>query len=60
MARGRRGLVGRLVDVDVHDAAAWSLSGRVADGLAEAVPLDGLSFSGEGPGELYQLAPPGR
>jgi len=53
-------LVGRLVDVDVHEAGAWSLSGTVADGLAEAVPLEGLSFSGEGPGELYQLAPPGR
>ena len=55
-----RRLVGRLVDVDILDAGAWSLAGTVADGLAEPVPLDGLSFTGEGPGDLYQLAPPAR
>jgi len=34
-----RRLVGRIVDVDILDAGAWSLSGLVADGLADAVPL---------------------
>jgi tRNA-2-methylthio-N6-dimethylallyladenosine synthase len=51
-----RRLVGRIIDVEILEAAAWSLSGRVADGLANAVPLEGLSLGGEGPGELYQLA----
>jgi hypothetical protein len=35
---------------------AWSLSGRVADGLADAVPLEGLGFSGEST-PLYEIAP---
>jgi len=35
-------LIGRLVDVDVQAAGAWSLAGDVADGLAEATPLDNL------------------
>jgi hypothetical protein len=35
-------LVGRLVDIDITAAGAWSLSGEVADGLADAVPLDEL------------------
>jgi hypothetical protein len=35
-------LVGRLVDVDIQAAGAWSLAGTVADGLAEAVPLEHL------------------
>jgi tRNA-2-methylthio-N6-dimethylallyladenosine synthase len=35
-------LVGRLVDVDIQAAGAWSLAGDVADGLAEAVPLEHL------------------
>jgi hypothetical protein len=35
-------LVGRLVDVDITAAGAWSLAGEVADGLAEAVPLEQL------------------
>jgi tRNA-2-methylthio-N6-dimethylallyladenosine synthase len=34
-----RRLVGRIVDVEILDAGAWSLSGLVADGLADAVPL---------------------
>jgi len=34
-----RRLIGRIVDVEILDAAAWSLSGLVADGLADAVPL---------------------
>jgi len=42
----------------VHEAGAWSLSGSVADGLADAVPLDGLAFSGEAPADVYQIAPP--
>jgi len=33
-------LVGRLVDIDITAAAAWSLAGTVADGLAAAVPLE--------------------
>ena len=35
-------LVGRLVDVDITAAGAWSLAGEVADGLADAVPLEQL------------------
>jgi hypothetical protein len=35
-------LVGRLVDVDIQAAGAWSLAGDVSDGLAEAVPLEHL------------------
>ena len=47
-------LVGRLVDIDVLAAAAWSLAGVVADGLADAQPLDSLRLSGE-PAEAIQL-----
>ena len=50
-------LVGRLVDIDILAAGAWSLSGTVADGLAEAVPLDSLQFSTEPPVEVYDIAP---
>jgi hypothetical protein len=32
----------------------------VADGLAEAVPLDDLRLTGEGPGELHSIALPPR
>jgi tRNA-2-methylthio-N6-dimethylallyladenosine synthase len=41
-------LIGRLVDVDIQAAGAWSLAGDVADGLAQATPLDNLleQFSG--------------
>jgi tRNA-2-methylthio-N6-dimethylallyladenosine synthase len=49
-------LVGRIVDVEVLEAGAWSLSGRVADGLADAVPLEGLGFSGES-ALLYEITP---
>jgi hypothetical protein len=42
-----RRLVGRLVDVDIQAAGAWSLAGDVADGLADAVPLDHLTVGGE-------------
>jgi tRNA-2-methylthio-N6-dimethylallyladenosine synthase len=35
-------LVGRLVDVDIQAAGAWSLAVDVADGLADAVPLEHL------------------
>ena len=38
-------LVGRLVDIDIQAAGAWSLAGDVADGLADATPLEHL-FSG--------------
>jgi tRNA-2-methylthio-N6-dimethylallyladenosine synthase len=48
-------LVGRLVDIDILAAGAWSLSGTVADGLADAVPLDGLTFSTEPQAELYDI-----
>ena len=51
-------LVGRLVDIDIHEAGAWSLSGEVADGLAEAIPLEGLSVSGESAAPLYEIALP--
>jgi len=51
-----RRLVGRIIDVEILEAAAWSLTGRVADGLADAVPLDGLAFSGES-APLYEIAP---
>ena len=47
-------LVGRLVDIDILGAGAWSLSGVVADGLADAVPLEGLGFTGDAP-PLYQI-----
>ncbi|MFM9025029.1 MAG: radical SAM protein, partial [Planctomycetaceae bacterium] len=49
-------LVGRIVDVDILAAGAWALSGVVADGLADAVPLD-LRLAGEEP-ELHHIAPP--
>ena len=51
-------LVGRLVAVDIDEAGPWSLSGTVADGLAEAVPLEGLSLSGEAAADLYDIALP--
>ncbi|MFM7035122.1 MAG: tRNA (N6-isopentenyl adenosine(37)-C2)-methylthiotransferase MiaB [Planctomycetia bacterium] len=40
-------LIGRLVDVDIESAGAWSLAGTVADGMADAVPLDALRYSHE-------------
>jgi tRNA-2-methylthio-N6-dimethylallyladenosine synthase len=49
-------LVGRLVDIDILAAGAWSLSGAVADGLADAVPLDSLTFSTEPRVEIYDIA----
>jgi tRNA-2-methylthio-N6-dimethylallyladenosine synthase len=51
-------LVGRLVDVDILAAGAWSLAGVVADGLAAAVPLEDLQLTGEDPPELHSIAPP--
>jgi len=39
-------LVGRLVDIDIQAAAAWTLAGDVADGLADAVPLEHLMRDG--------------
>ncbi|MFM8705542.1 MAG: hypothetical protein ACKOHG_17105, partial [Planctomycetia bacterium] len=52
-------LVGRLVDVDIQAAGAWSLAGDVADGLAQAVPLDHLFAESErpapGPGDDIDL-----
>jgi tRNA-2-methylthio-N6-dimethylallyladenosine synthase len=53
-------LVGRLVDIDILTAGAWSLAGVVADGLAEAIPLDGLRLSAEEPVELHSIALPSR
>jgi hypothetical protein len=52
--------VGRLIDVDVLAAGAWSLSGVVADGLAEAVPLEGLGPAAASPVDLYDIAPAGK
>ena len=39
-------LIGRLVDVDIISAGAWSLAGEVSDDLANAVPLENLEQSG--------------
>ena len=50
-------LVGRLVDIDILAAGAWSLSGVVADGLADAVPLEALWLSGE-PADLHDITLP--
>jgi hypothetical protein len=50
-----RRLVGRIIDVEIHEAGAWSLAGRVADGLADAVPLEELGCSAE-PAPLYEIA----
>ena len=50
-------LVGRLVEVDILAAGPWSLAGVVADGLATAVPLDGLRYSGEPTVDVYDIAP---
>jgi hypothetical protein len=49
-------LVGRLVDIDILSAGAWSLAGAVADGLADAVPLADLQFAGEPRTELYDIS----
>jgi tRNA-2-methylthio-N6-dimethylallyladenosine synthase len=56
-------LVGRMVDVTIDAAAAWSLTGTVADGLAEARPLPHLDSPGPADGagnpfELHQIAAP--
>jgi hypothetical protein len=52
-------LVGRLVDIDILAAGAWSLSGVVADGLADAVPLDHLELAGDaGAAPLYDISLP--
>jgi tRNA-2-methylthio-N6-dimethylallyladenosine synthase len=53
-------LVGRIIDVDVLAAGAWSLSSVVADGLAEAVPLEGLGPAAASPVDLYDIAPAGK
>jgi hypothetical protein len=57
-------LVGRLVDVVIDAAGAWSLSATVADGLADAVPLPLIGDNGAcgtggcaGPGPVHQIAP---
>jgi hypothetical protein len=46
------------VDIDILAAGAWSLAGVVADGLADAVPLDALRLTGEEPVELHAIALP--
>ena len=50
-------LVGRLVDVDIQAAGAWSLAGDVADGLADAVPLEHLleNAGADAPPTLYDI-----
>jgi tRNA-2-methylthio-N6-dimethylallyladenosine synthase len=40
-------LVGRIVDVDITAAGAWSLAGTVADGVADGVPLESLRHAHE-------------
>jgi tRNA-2-methylthio-N6-dimethylallyladenosine synthase len=49
-------LIGRLVDIDILAAGAWSLSGVVADGLADAVPLAELEMGGPPP--LHEISLP--
>ena len=56
-------LVGRLVEVVIDAAGAWSLSATVADGLADAVPLSMLDAGGAcgdggggDPGPVHQIA----
>ena len=46
------------MDVEIVDAGAWSLSGVVADGLADAVPLDHLRLTGEAAPEVYEIGLP--
>ena len=58
-------LVGRLVDVQIDAAGAWSLAGTVADGLADAVPIPALDErmpggGAEAPPALHQIAAPPR
>jgi tRNA-2-methylthio-N6-dimethylallyladenosine synthase len=50
-------LIGRLVDVDIQAAGAWSLAGDVADGLADAVPLEHLleNAGADAPSTLYDI-----
>ena len=50
-------LVGRLVDVDIQAAGAWSLAGDVADGLADAVPLEHLleNAGADAPPAVYNI-----
>jgi hypothetical protein len=50
-------LIGRLVDVDIQAAGAWSLAGDVADGLADAVPLEHLleNAGADAPSTLYNI-----
>ena len=50
-------LVGRLVEIDILEAGPWSLAGIVADGLADAVPLESLRLAGE-PSALYDISLP--
>jgi tRNA-2-methylthio-N6-dimethylallyladenosine synthase len=50
-------LVGRLINVDITSSGPWSLSGEVADGLAEAVPLETPVLCGDATPVLHQLAP---
>ncbi len=51
-------LVGRLVDVDIESAGAWSLAGTVADGVADALPLDTLHYSHEDSPPLHSITLP--
>ena len=51
-------LVGRLVDPDIESAGAWSLAGTVADGVADALPLDTLHYSHEDSPPLHSITLP--
>ena len=58
-------LVGRMVEVQIDAAGAWSLAGTVADGLADGVPLPFLDErmpggGAESPPALHQIAAPPR
>jgi tRNA-2-methylthio-N6-dimethylallyladenosine synthase len=57
---GPRRLVGRIIDVEIRDAGAWSLDGVVADGLAHAVPLELDPVPDAESPPLYQIGPPAR
>ena len=50
-------LIGRLVDVEITSAGAWSLAGDIADDLANAIPLDHLEQSGP---SVHQIEVPTR
>ena len=51
-------LIGRIVEIEITATAAWSLIGTVADGLAQAVPLETYPADLHFAPSLYQIALP--